>query len=771
MEAQMAEVLAQAWNYLQRGSFAQAENLYRQVLQADAANINAHSGLAIALSQLGKLEEAASSLQGALSLQPNHPEIHNNLGAIFARLRRTADAIDSYRRALDLKPDYPQAHYNLGVILKATGQRDEAIAELEKALRGQPEFPQALHDLGDVLVEKGEYAEAESRYRQALRRCPERAETHHNLGCVIQRQRRLEESLTHIHQAIRLNPKMAEAHFSLGNALFGQGPSEEAVLSFRRAIALKPNFALAHNSLGQALAALGRIDEAVASFRRALEAAPDSAEIYSTLGGALKAQGKFEEVTECYRRALELKPNSWSALAELVSHLQHLCIWENLEKLSQQLIDGVQSGSESDAAPPFVFLTLPCPTTAQLQFQCARQFTKQYFRPMAYREYQPAVARPHSASSRIVIGYLSGEFREHTIGYLITELIERHDRDKFAIFGYSYGPNDGGPTRRRLATAFDRFADLKDASFLQAARRIQADGVNVLVDLKGYCQNARPQIMALRPAPIQVNYVGYPGTMAAEFIDYILVDDFIVPANQQPFFAEKLVHLPGCYLVNDTGRKIAAPCPSREDCGLPETGFVYCSFSGSYKITPQIFEVWMRLLKAVPGSVLWLIQDNSHASVNLRREAESRGVAPHRLVFAPVCPLPVYLARHQLADLFLDTFPYNAHTSACDALWAGCPVLTLTGDTFPARVAGSLLRNLGLTELITTTLQEYEDMALRLATNADLLAALRTTLQANRKTATLFDGTRFARHLEQAFATMWQVFAAGQEPRSFAVKD
>jgi protein O-GlcNAc transferase len=312
--------------------------------------------------------------------------------------------------------------------------------------------------------------------------------------------------------------------------------------------------------------------------------------------------------------------------------------------------------------------------------------------------------------------------------------------------------------------------DLKDSSFLQAARRIQADEVDILVDLKGYCQNARPQIMALRPAPIQVNYIGYPGTMGADFIDYILVDDFVVPGHQQPFFTEKLVHLPGCYLVNDSRREIAAHCPSRSDCGLPEAGFVFCSFGGSYKITAQVFEVWMRLLQAVPGSVLWLIKDNPYAPENLRKEAQRRGVAPERLVFAPVCALPLYLARHELANLFLDTLPYNAHTSACDALWAGCPVLTVAGSTFPSRVAGSLLRALGLPELITTSLREYEAMALRLARDAELLTNLKTRLEANRKTAALFDGGKFARSVEQAYETMWQICASGQDPRPFAVK-
>ena len=265
--------------------------------------------------------------------------------------------------------------------------------------------------------------------------------------------------------------------------------------------------------------------------------------------------------------------------------------------------------------------------------------------------------------------------------------------------------------------------------------------------------------MALRPAPIQVSYLGYPGTMGASFIDYLLVDDFVAPADQQPFFTEKLWHLPGCYQVNDSQREIAAHTPSRADCGLPKTGFVFCCFSNNHKITPTMFDVWMRLLKATPGSVLWLLENNPIAAANLQKEARTRGIAPERLVLAPHLPLAEHLARHRQADLFLDTFPYNAHTTASDALWAGCPVLTLAGKTFASRVAGSLLRSIGLPELITTSLDEYHAMAMRLAVDARLLADLRSQLEAYRETSPLFDGGQFAREIEKAYGDMWKRLA------------
>ena len=377
--------------------------------------------------------------------------------------------------------------------------------------------------------------------------------------------------------------------------------------------------------------------------------------------------------------------------------------------------------------------------------------------------------RPSAPKSKLTVGYLSADFYDHATAWLVAGLIENHDRGRLAVHGYSIGPGDGSSMRRRLVGAFDRFVDLTDSSFAAAAERIAADGVDILVDLKGHTKNARPAILALRPAPIQVNYLGYPGTMGAEFMDYILVDDCIVPPDQQPFFTEKLVYLPACYQVNDGRREISDRTPSREECRLPPEGLVFCAFNNSYKITPAVFEVWVRLLAAVPGSVLWFLEGNFSCAANLRREAEARGVAAQRLVIAPRLPMPEHLARHRLANLFLDTFPVTAHTTASDALWAGCPLLTVAGETFVSRVAASLLRAVGLPELIAASLEDYEATALRLARNPGQLADLRVRLEANRATSGLFDAGRFARNLERAYQAMWQIHAAGEKPRGFRV--
>ena len=397
-------------------------------------------------------------------------------------------------------------------------------------------------------------------------------------------------------------------------------------------------------------------------------------------------------------------PTIWPPLA-LVHQYQHMCDWSHLDSAARQVIDSVMRApgdqSLTAAATPFAFIVSPIPTSAAQQLLCASQWVEVRYKGIMELGKQLRLTQARPAKSKITLGYLSADFHGHATAYLIAELIEKHDRSRFNVVGYSCGPDDKSAMRQRLKQAFDDFVDVEPCSHQEAARRIAADGVDILIDLKGYTTDSRTDILALRPAPIQVNYLGFPGTMGAPFIDYIVVDDFIVPADQQPYFTEKLVHLPGCYQVNDSRREIAPHTPTRAACGLPDTGFVFCSFNNSYKITTEIFDVWMDLLKEVPGSVLWLLEANRFVPANLRREAEARGVAGQRLIFAPHRPLPEHLVRYRLADLVLDNFPVNAHTTASDALWVGCPIVTIAGETMVSRVAGSLLRVLGLPDLIT----------------------------------------------------------------------
>ena len=776
---------------------------FRRALELRPDYAEAHNNLGNALADEGKHNEAAACYRRALELKPDYAQAAYNLGNVLKDLGKLDDAAASYRRALARQPNYAEAHSNLGTVLKDQGKPEEAIACYRRALELRPDFAEAQNNLGVVLGDLEKRDEAVACFQRTLELKPDYADAHNNLGKLLKDEGELDEAAACFRLTLELRPDHVDAHNNLGNVLKDLGKLDEAVACYRRALELKPSFAEAHSNLGRVFHDQGKLDDAVACYRRALEAKPDYAEVHNNLGVALGDLERLDEAIACYRRALELKPDHTVAVGALVHALQHQCCWEDLVSLSERAIDIVEQGACGQTASPvlpFTFVTLAAATTAEQQLKCARQWVDQQMKsisglePGRPRHRCPALV-PHAAGtepfvvpplggfspgfrlkaglrtskSKIVVGYVSADFHNHATAWLIAELIEKHDRRRFAVFGYSNGLDNCSPMRRRLADAFDRFVKLKDASCAEAAERVAADGVDILVDLKGYTKDARTDVFALRPAPIQVNYLGYPGTMGADFMDYILVDDYIVPPDQQPFFSEKLVYLPGCYQVNDSQREISPRVPSREECGLPAEGLVFCAFNNGYKITPRMFNVWMRLLAAVPGSVLWLMEGNRFVPANLRREAEARGVAAERLVMAPHLPLAEHLARHRLADLFLDTFPVNAHTTASDCLWAGCPLLTLSGKTFVSRVAGSLLRTIGLPELITTSLEDYEAAALRLAREPGRLQDLRARLWKNRLTCGLFDGGRFAGNLERAYETMWEIHASGEKPRSFRV--
>jgi len=610
------------------------------------------------------------------------------------------------------------------------------------------------------LAQLGDLANAAGICAKVLQATPGQPQALHLLGMVALRKGRRGEAVELLRRAVRSDPGFAQACNDLGNLLAQEGILGEAADRFRQAIAAAPEFAEAHNNLGNLLQMAGSLEEAVTCYRTAVSLRPGYAEAFRNMGSALRRLGRPEEAVTALRAALAIDPGFAAALSQLAHQLKEICDWSQLGEITAKLIEIVEKGSA--VVNPFIFLSLD--TTPRQQFLCAKLWATQ----------QPGAARGWTAAprvhDRITIGYLSADFQEHATAHLIAELFRLHDRGRYRVIGYSYGRDDGSAARLRLRESFDKFVDLSGCSHSESAARIEADGVDILVDLKGYTTDARPEILMRRPAPIQVNYLGYPGTMGSAAVDYVLVDPVVVPVDQQPYFTERLVHLPDSYQVNDRRRPIAARVPGRLECGLPEAAFVFCCFNSAYKIAAPMFEIWMRLLTSVPGSVLWLLDQDVAAMANLRREAEARlagGAA--RLVFAPSLPNAEHLARFARADLFLDTLPYNAHTLASDALWGGCPVITCTGRAFAGRVAGSLLRAAGLPELVTSTLTDYEALARELARDPVRLRGIRGKLAANRLTTALFDSLRFTRHLESAYETMWRMHQAGQAPRPFAV--
>jgi protein O-GlcNAc transferase len=719
------------------------------------------AALAVQHHAAGRLSDAEDCYRRLLVLKPDFPEVYYNLGIALGAQGRLDEAAACYRKALVLKPAFPDAHNNLGNTLTAQGRMDDAAGCYRLALSLDPCSAEAHNGLGNTLREQGRLDEAIACLHKAIYLRPAYAEAHTNLGSTLREQGRPDEAIAQFCKAIDLRSDLLEAHTNLGDALAEQGRLAEAVVCCRRAIDLRSDVPEAHNHLGVAFHLQGQLDEAVACYRRVIELKPDHLMAHNNLGDALRAQGRLDEAIACFRRAVELRPDNAEALSYLIFLRKKVCDWQDFQNDEIRLADLVSRREKGVA--PFMAMLAEIPLSGQLSCARTRIDTKtKSINPLFQH-------RPPQRSRKLRVGYLSADFQRHATAYLTAELFERHDRSQLNISGYSIGLDDGSDMRNRLAAGFDRFTDIRDLSHAQAAARIHEDEIDILVDLKGFTEFSRPQILAYRPAPIQVNYLGYPGTMGASFIDYILADAVVAPFEDQPFYSERIVHLPDCYQPNDAKRVIADPAPPRRDCGLPDQGFVFCCFNASYKITPHFFEIWMRLLRSVPDSVLWLLDGNISSRVNLRREAEAHGVAPERLVFAAALPLAEHLARHRQADLFLDTLPCNAHTTASDALWAGLPVLTCAGQTFAGRVASSLLRAIGLPELITASLEEYEALALKLAAEPRQLAALKDKLARNRLTMPLFDIARFTPRIEAAYLRMWEIWCTGQSPSAFVV--
>jgi predicted O-linked N-acetylglucosamine transferase (SPINDLY family) len=777
----------------QQGDLAGAERLFREQIRLMPAHAPAYNNLGLALQQQGKLADAIAAHRKAVTLNPNYAEALLALGNVLRQQGDIEGALVSYRSAIAVKSDYAEAYNNAGIVLQMQARLSEAVSAYSQAVALSPGYAEAHFNLGVVLHQRHELDAAEAAYRKAILLNPAVAAGHNNLGTVLQDRGDLDGALAAFDEAIKLKTDYAEAHFNRGAVLQRQAKFEQALLSYDRAIALRKDYADAINNVGIVLQEIGRSAEAIPLYRRLLELKPANAEARNNLGVALLAQGFVDEAIAAFeqaltdnpvfpeafcnlanawrergnlaramaafRDALRLRPDYPEALSQLLYHRARACDWDDYQADQQKLRDMVRDGIR---VPPFYLLATPASASDQLV--CARQ----WIRSVAPPQGETFSHQPRRTEGRIRLAYLSGDFHQHATAQLMAELFEMHDRKRFEIVAYSYGPDDKSPMRARLQSAFDRFVDIHALSHRDAAELIHSDQVDILVDLKGYTHGARSAIPAYRPAPVQVSYLGYPATMGADFIDYIIVDSFVVPSSQQPFFSERLVHVPNCYQVNDRKRKITDTA-SRQACGLPADGLVLCSFNNSYKISPAFFDIWMRLLRALPGSVLWLLEANELVKGNLRSEAEKRGIDSARLVFAPIAPLAEHLGRHRYADLFLDTLPCNAHTTASDALWAGLPVLTCAGNTFAGRVAASALRAIGMPELITGSLEEFEQMALALGRAPQRLIALRQKLEQNRDTAPLFNLPELTGHLEAAYVRMWQIWQSREKPAAFSV--
>ncbi len=759
---------------------AEATKLNPDILAAQVV----HGGV---LSQLGRLPDAVAVFDGVLAREPDNRDALNDRANALLRMNRHDEAMQNLDRLLVLDPRNAVALYNRASILATLGRPEEALAALETATAARPGFAEALffkgnllrslkrpeaalaaydaalaanpmhfdclNNIGDTFNELGRYGDALAALDRALALAPTNLEILVNRGRTLGKLGRTDAQFAAFDQALALKPDFLPALLSRGVALTSLRRYDQALESLDRALAAAPANAKVLEARGSVLVMLGRKDDAIASYEAALGIAP-TVEALNNYGHLLRRMAKYEEAAAAYERVITLKPDFLMAKGYLWTSRLYCCDWSN----AAAGIDGMVADTMAGKLVTNPFSLVQFSASAEAQLRCAEMF-------VASKKRVPAPWAPGgSAGGKLRVAYLSADLQDHATAFLMAGLFEAHDREKFETTAISFARDDGGAYRRRLKGAFDRFLDASAMTDPEVVNLVRALPVDIAVDLKGFTNDARPDIFLDRVAPLQVSFVGYPGTWGAPCMDYLVADPVIIPPGAERFYAEKIVRLPDSYQPNDRNREIAAHVPTRAELGLPEQGFVFCSFNNCYKILPPVFDIWMRLLQQVPGSVLWLLASSSAAVRSLKNQAAARGIAPERLIFAPVALQPQHLARQARADLFLDTLPCTAHTTASDALWAGLPVLTCLGQTFAGRVAGSLLTAAGLPELVTQNLADYESRALDLATAPAKLQELRAKLARNRLTCALFDTEKLCRHLEAAYLAMWERQRRGQPP-------
>jgi predicted O-linked N-acetylglucosamine transferase (SPINDLY family) len=783
----------------QSGFAGEARELVSRAVELRPNSAPALSALMVILLTLGQGEQALAVSDRILAINPNDADTLYNRAVLLSRLQRFAEALIFFDKVLARSKGSVDVLFERGNVLAGLSRTKEAAEAYGKVLRLQPSHIGALTNCGNALLELRHYGEALDCYDRVLAVNAADLNALNNRAIALKELGRFEEAMAGCERALALDPRFALALVTRGNIQLKLLQHENALASFDAALATRPNDADALNNRGLALTELRRIDEALATFDRALAIAPGHAGALDNRGVALFAADRFEDALASFDRALALDPRQaevhyhrgeslsnlaryeeaisafrqaraidsgiFLALSALAFYQRVVCDWKEADLRAAEL----KQALDADAAviEPFMLLAYSIAPTNHVRY--ARRYGQ--FRLRGVVPFAPvAPAQMQRSSGKLKVAYLSSALQRHPTGWQIVELIELHDRSRFEVHAMSYGFEDGSDIRARLVKGFDRYHEVALRSDRDVAKLMCDLGIHIAVELKGYTEKSRPGILAYRPAPVQVSYLGYPASMGVDFIDYILADPIVLPMDQQPHYSEKIVHLPDTYWPNDSKRKVGEETPSRRELGLPTNAFVLCCFNNTYKITPEIFDRWMAILHKIEDSVLWLLDTGELAKGNLRNEAESRGVDPRRLIFASKTDVSEHLARHRAADLFLDNLPYNAHTGTTDALWTGLPVLTCAGEAFCSRVAASMLSAIGLPELVTHTLDQYEALALKLASDRTLLSSVREKLGRNRLTFPLFNTDRLRSHIERAYERMWQIFKNGEAPRPIAVE-
>jgi predicted O-linked N-acetylglucosamine transferase (SPINDLY family) len=743
------------------GDLARARSLYQDILRLDPRNFDALHLLGVLDGQRKDTLSAIDWLRRAIAVSPDNAAAMGNLGAALIDVDRAQEAIEVLDRAVQLAPNDTACLKNRAAALRKLGRLEEAAAAYRRLLVQAPHHPEGQHFLGVCLSDLGRHEEAIGLFRQLISHHPRRADTFNALGRACRSAHRPQEALAAFRSAVALNPEDASALNNMGEVLNFLGDTAAARQACEKALHINPDMPAAHNNLGNCHFRRGDLTAALASYTRALELKEGWVEALCNRAMALCEAKRPGEASRDFDRALEIDRGRDFLIGDAWYARQQACDWSGWAGMREEMITRIQDGQK--IIPPFPGLMLGSASTQQA---IARTWSQSVTRDVHPR---PFGASQTDRSRKIRVAYLSADFRRHAVLLLSAGLFASHDRDRFdltAIFHSGFAADD---MTHAVSASFDRFITTGDQSEEDIVKLVRGLEIDIAIDLMGYTRGCIPRAFKIGLAPVQINFLGFPATMGASSHAYIIADRMVIPRDEARYYDEAVIWMPDTYLPSDNRRGIGQSGMTRAEAGLPPDRFVFCCLNNTYKLTPVMFDLWARILNETPEAVLWLQEPTAEAEANLRREMEIRGVASDRLLFARKVASDIYLERYGLADLFLDTLPHNAHTTASDALWAGLPLLTLTGDSFASRVAASLLQAVGLPELITTSAEAYVAKAVGLARNRPALSQLRARLAANRRTHPLFDTGRYTRNFEKALLTAHERRLRGLAPEAFAV--
>ena len=784
--------------YANKGDLDHAILLFKKALDTSASG-NSYYLLGLALQMKGRLKEAKQNYLDAVELSPNFSMAHNNLGALYLNENNFKKAIFHFKASIASDPQNANAHNNLGNAYKNIGEIDKAIDCYNKALSLSPGIPETINNLGLVYFEKGEIAKAAEYLEKAIKVDPGYAPAYFHLAITLNKLGDSNRAATTLESYLHLIPGNADAFALLGNTYLNLGRLEKSKEAFNKSLEIEPNsgqvindlgniykqtgdlkkalecyekatsidpkLAGSYNNIGVIHLNLGNFPKAIASLKKAIKLDPKMGSSYYHLGIIQEKQGEIDLAAKNLKMALEIEPELKVPRPIYLYVLLQQCDWKGVKKeasvLDKLFLKELKSEQAFSETP---FLSVIRKENPKINYLIAKSKSNQIKRSIG-GETPLFSFKDRASGKKLKIGYLSNDYSTHATSHLTLGLFGSHDRSKFEVYTYSYGKDDASFYRKKIEKDSDKFTDIKNVGYKESAEMIYKDGVDILVELKGHTSESRLEICALKPAPIQVSYLGFPGTTGADFMDYLITDRIISPANLAAFYSEKFVYLPNCYQINDRQRQIWQGNLTRARFEISPKSFVFSCFNHSYKIDAETFSAWMKILNEVSNSLLWLFADNPTAVKNIKAGAKLQGIKPERIIFSGEMPNPMHLKRLSLSDLGLDTFICNGHTTTSDCLWTGLPVLTLQGKHFASRVASSILTAAGLPELITHSKEEYINLAVDLAKNPEKLNAIRYTLNANRLTCPLFDTQMLVKNLEKAYLKMWKIFRSSKKPQ------